>query len=93
MFLSHFEKIVTDITALQPQLTPDLSTGDFLAALHKIDDLREQIHRLNGFAYLSFAEDTQNQEVQNFLSQIRQVIAESQNRTLFFELWWKKKYL
>ncbi|HET6821685.1 MAG TPA: M3 family oligoendopeptidase, partial [Anaerolineales bacterium] len=41
------------------------------------------------FAGLSFAEDTQNQNAQSLLGRVQQFVAEMQNRTLFFNLWWK----
>lgn len=88
--LAQVEAIVSDLNSYQPLLNPDIKPEDFLKALHNVNDLSYQLSRLNGYAYLVFAQDTQDQEAQNFLSKVRQVIAESQNRTLFFELWWKE---
>ena len=87
--LANVEKIITELLHYQSQLNPDLAAESFAAIMQHIEDLHAQFSRLSGYAYLVFAEDTQNQDAQNFLSQIRQVVAENQNRTLFFELWWK----
>ncbi|MDT8306505.1 MAG: M3 family oligoendopeptidase, partial [Anaerolineae bacterium] len=45
--------------------------------------------RLRGYAGLNFAADTQNQRGQNFMARIQQVLAELDNDTMFFKLWWK----
>jgi oligoendopeptidase F len=38
---------------------------------------------------LSFAADTQDQRAQAFVARVNQFMAEMQNSTLFFSLWWK----
>jgi oligoendopeptidase F len=44
---------------------------------------------LYGFASLAFAADTQDQNAQSLLGRVQQFVAEIENRTLFFSLWWK----
>jgi oligoendopeptidase F len=46
-------------------------------------------NKLYSFAGLSFAADTQDQRIQALLGRIQQFMAELENRTLFFSLWWK----
>lgn len=81
---------LTDFAAWQPKLDSDLSEADFLAIMQAYEDFMEEIHRLFGYAWLSFAADTQDQVAQNFLARMQQLMAESENRTLFFKLWWKQ---
>ncbi len=70
-------------------LTPDISTDDFLDLMRESEDLTYRLHKLYGFAGLSFAADTQNQQIQALLGRVQQFAAELENRTLFFSLWWK----
>src|SRR5690606_3724106 len=46
--------------------------------------------RLQGFAGLSFAADTQNQQVLSLMARVQQLIAEIDNRSMFLTLWWKQ---
>ena len=46
-------------------------------------------NKLYSFAGLAFAADTQDQRIQALLGRIQQFMAEMENRTLFFSLWWK----
>lgn len=80
--LSRFE-------ALRQKLQPDLEEKEFVAILTQYEHLDRQSSRLLGFASLSFAADTQDQQAQAFQARMRQWMAESENRTLFFSLWWK----
>ncbi|MEW6405756.1 MAG: M3 family oligoendopeptidase, partial [Chloroflexota bacterium] len=42
------------------------------------------------FAGLSFTADTQDQAAQSLQARVQQFLAEVENRTLFFNLWWKE---
>jgi oligoendopeptidase F len=46
-------------------------------------------YRLYGFGSLSFASNTQDQKAQIAIARVQQFVAELENRTLFFNLWWK----
>ena len=48
------------------------------------------INKIYAFAGLSFAADTQDQNAQSLMGRVQQFVAEIQNRTLFFNLWWKE---
>jgi oligoendopeptidase F len=80
---------ITAFEAFQSKLNDDLSAAGFQTMLDSYEAIVRQISRLGGFSRLSFAADTQDQEAQNFMARINQLYAESTNRTLFFELWWK----
>lgn len=87
--LAHVDDLLTEFGSWQPKLNAKINHSDFVAMLQAYEVLTDSVSRLGGFAYLSFYANTQNQEAQNFMAQIRQFQAESMNRTLFFELWWK----
>ncbi len=73
----------------RPALSEAIGSEDFLQIVAGLEALYRQAYRLNGFASLWFTEDTQNQSAQTLLARVEQFLAELNNRTLFFELWWK----
>ncbi len=77
------------LEAVRDRLSPDLPVEDFLQILQEYEGLYRLGARVGGYAYLRFAEDTQDQKAQTFLAQARQLQAEIQNRVLFLSLWWK----
>jgi oligoendopeptidase F len=87
--MNGLEQKVKAFEALRPSLSAKMTDKDFTAALRAYDALLRQLSRLDGFADLLFAQDTQDAKIQAFLAKIRQLVAELDNRTLFFQLWWK----
>jgi oligoendopeptidase F len=83
------ETQVTDFEKLRPQLKADIPTSSFLEIVKDSEQSTRIAHKLYSFAELAFAADTQNQSVQALLGRIQQFMAELENRTLFFSLWWK----
>ena len=80
---------MTDFEKLRPQLKPDLPVSSFLEIMKNSEESTRIAHKLYSFADLAFAADTQNQSVQALLGRIQQFLAEVENRSLFFDLWWK----
>jgi oligoendopeptidase F len=80
--LSAFEKV-------REHLSPDLSEAGFIDIIQQYESIMRLANRLYGFAALWFSSDTQDQQAQSFVAQIEQMLAEAQNRVLFFDLWWK----
>ena len=87
--IGELEQQVQAFEALRPGLSPALAEKDFAAAVGAYDALLRKLSRLDGFAELSFAEDTQDPKVQSLQARMQQLGAETANRTLFFQLWWK----
>jgi len=87
--IAELEKQVAAFEALRPSLSPALAEKDFAAAVGAYDALLRRLSRLDGFAELSFAENTQDPKVQSLQARMQQLGAETANRTLFFQLWWK----
>ncbi len=80
--LSRFEQA-------RARLSPDLSESEFLDLLREYEEITVLGHRLYAMAGLSFAADTQDSAAQTLLGRVQQFMAEAENRTLFFTLWWK----
>jgi oligoendopeptidase F len=83
------EAKVQAFEALRPGLSPKMKEQEFVAALRSYDALLRLLTRLDGFADLLFAQDTQDPKIQSFRARIQQLVADVDNRTLFFQLWWK----
>ena len=80
---------VASFEKLRPQLKPDISPSNFGEILMDLEGITRMASKLGHFAYLAFAADTQDQRIQALLGRIQQFMAELENRTLFFNLWWK----
>lgn len=87
--LDRVEKKLQAVEVFRPQLSPEISIQKFMALLQAYEELTRSIARLYAFSSLSFAADTQDQTAQTALARVQQLAAETHNRTLFFELWWK----
>ena len=87
--LAELEGQVAEFEKVRPSLNPDISLEDFLGLVGRLENISRLGQRLGGFAGLKFAEDTQNQTALSLVARERQFMAELENRTLFFELWWK----
>ncbi len=86
---SELEKMVAEFETQREQLSPEIPTDDFMSMIRELEGINHLAYRIYGFASLSFAADTQDQTVQAFLARVDQFMADMQNRTLFFSLWWK----
>jgi oligoendopeptidase F len=87
--LAEFERQIKDFEEIRPQLKADMGAADFVEIVQGYDALHATGRRLGAYARLWFTEDTQSQTALSFLGRIEQLSAESDNRTLFFSLWWK----
>ena len=80
---------VQALEALRPELIAETPSQVLLQFLDGYEALSRQLSRLAGYASLRFSADTQDQRAQTFQARTRQLLAEVDNRTLFFKLWWK----
>jgi oligoendopeptidase F len=85
----ELDAMVAEVEARRAELRPEISTDAFLDLLHRLEAIDRLANRIYGYAHLRFSEDTQDEEAQNLLGQVRQRMAGVQNRLLFFDLWWK----
>jgi len=83
------EANVADFEKLRPQLKPNMPVSSFLEVLQDTEESTRLASKMYSYAGLAFAANTQNQRIQALLGRIQQFMAEMENRTLFFNLWWK----
>jgi oligoendopeptidase F len=87
--IDSVESLVTELESYRARLTDDIAPDSFLELLKRYEELDRLTSRVEGYAFLRFSEDTQDQQAQPFQARVRQVLAEIQNRILFITLWWK----
>jgi len=87
--ISKLESKVTDFETIRQQLNEDIDQTEFLELVRRLEEITSLASRIYDFGALQFAADTQNQDAQVFLAKVEQLMAEMQNQTLFFSLWWK----
>jgi len=85
----NLEAQVADFEKIRPQLKPDIPIGSFIEILKDSEESTRLTHCIYVCAGLSFAANTQDQIAQTLLGRVQQFMAEMENRTLFFNLWWK----
>jgi oligoendopeptidase F len=85
----NVEEQVTSFEGVRGKLNPDVDAETFLDVVRASEETARLINRIYAFAGLSFAADTQDQNAQSLMGRVQQFVAEIQNRTLFFNLWWK----
>jgi oligoendopeptidase F len=87
---SKLEQALVEFEAMRDILTPEITWQDFNIVLKKLEAITIQKSKVEGYADLSFAEDTQSQAALNLRDRVDQVLTDSGNRVLFFEIWFKE---
>lgn len=85
----HLEAQIAEFEESRSDLVPNISATKFMSILAESEQFTRAAYRIYGFGSLLFAGDTQNQNTMAFIGRVQQFMAEMQNRTLFFSLWWK----
>jgi oligoendopeptidase F len=88
--LAELEEVVCQLETSRPQLSPDIPEVDFIQLMSQVEAVASLSKRLGAYAYLWYAEDTQNQDALAFRGRLEKLLTDIQNRTLFFSLWWKE---
>jgi oligoendopeptidase F len=86
----NIEEQVTTFEGVRGKLRADLPVDEFLHIVKTSEDTTRLAHKLDAFAGLAFAADTQDQAAQTLQNRVQQFMADMGNRTLFFSLWWKE---
>lgn len=87
--LKALESRIKKAERWRKHLKPAMPVKTFLAVLKDFEGMNAEGNRIGAYAALQFYADTQNQDALAFFGRVRQVLAEAENRTLFFSLWWK----
>jgi oligoendopeptidase F len=88
--LAELEENVAAFVAKRDRLSPNLDPAEFLALMRQYETLVEQVYKLGAYGNLWFSADTQSQAALTYRNRMQQVYTDVQNRTLFFDLWWKE---
>jgi oligoendopeptidase F len=87
--LAELLRRVAKVEKRRRQLTPRISAAAFLATIRELEAIRSRARIVASYAELHFCEDTQNAAAQTHLANTEQLMAEIENRLLFFSTWWK----
>lgn len=87
--MAAFERKARKVESWRKKLKANLAAKAFLALLDDYEALHREMLRLNAFAGLRFSADTQDQAALALMNRVDEAIARTQNRLLFFSLWWK----
>lgn len=84
------ERKAKEFEKIKSKLNPKISSKEFLGILHTLEELDEKMSIIGGYASLSYSENTQSDEATSLLTRMTKLGSEISNRTLFFDLWWKR---
>ncbi len=87
--LTALEQKVQAFVAVRDDLDPEMEPELLLNVMGQYEDLIETIFKLGAYGSLWFSSDTQSSNALTYRNQLQQVSTDVQNRTLFFDLWWK----
>jgi len=89
--ISLLEDKVEKFEKIKKSLNPNMSSKNFLGIIKKIEDIAEDASVIGGYASLLYASDTQSDEATSLVTKMAKLGSEIDNKTLFFDLWWKRK--
>ena len=90
VIFSKLEQVLGQFEATRELLTWEISLQDFQKILGILESINILKSRIEGYADLSFAENTQNPAALNLRDRVDRVLTDASNRALFFELWFKE---
>jgi oligoendopeptidase F len=88
--LASLENAVSELEGSRANLSPDIAIEEFQRLLALVEQISTLARRVGYYGGLWFSEDTQNQEALAFRGRGQKLLTDVQNRTLFFDLWWKE---
>ncbi len=89
-WLAELEQKVAQLESWRQRLSPNIQPADFEQMMELYESINRDVRRIWMYAQLWFSEDTQSQEAMSFMGRVDELRADVQNRTLFFDLWWKE---
>ena len=89
--LQEIESKVKKFETTRKTLNPDISEKKFVSILHALEEISEKFSTISGYASLEYSADTQSDKATSLLTRMGKIGSEIENRTLFFDQWWKKQ--
>ena len=87
--LDRLERDVSAFEAQRASLSPEMDPALLVELAGQYEKLVEQVYTLSAYGSLWFSEDTQSTAALSFRNRMQQALTGIQNRSLFFDLWWK----
>jgi len=87
---NDLEQAVAESEGLRELLSPAIDAASFGQALKLTERVGYLQRQLSGYATLWLSELTSHSDALAFQGRVDKLVADAQNRTLFFELWWQK---
>ncbi len=87
--LDQLEGLVVEFENVRNKLDNSVSSDQLRITLEHYEQITRLSSRLRSYSYMYFSEDTRSQEARTFKARAEEINADTANRTLFFELWWK----
>ncbi|MCK5248245.1 oligoendopeptidase F, partial [Candidatus Bipolaricaulota bacterium] len=87
---NELEQAVAESEALRETLTPSIDAATFGRVLKLAERVGYLERQISGYATLWLSELTSHPDALAFQGRVNKLVADAQNRTLFFELWWQK---
>ncbi len=87
--LTALEQTVQAFVARRAALDAEMAPSLLVEMMQQYETLIEQIYKVAAYGSLWFSADTQSSAALTYRNRIQQVMTDVQNRTLFFDLWWK----
>lgn len=89
--ISMLERMVRRFEKLKTTLKPSITPTQFYKIIKNIEEISERTSVITGYASLLYAADTQSDEATSLLTRMAKLGSQIENKTLFFDLWWKRK--
>ena len=89
-FLGSIESQVKEFEVSRQTLRPDIPSSEFEQLIHMLEGISEKISIANGYAHLLYYADTSSNEASALVTKMEKMASDAGNRTLFFDLWFKK---
>jgi oligoendopeptidase F len=86
---SRLEQTLAALEARRERLSEAIALEEFQQILSLLEELNTLTSRLSAYAELWLSEDSQNPAALDVRDRVEQALAETSNRTLFFDLWFK----
>jgi len=90
-FLGSIEEQVVEFEAGRKVLRSDIPPQEFEGIIHTLESISEKMAIAIGHAYLNYYADTSSNDASAMVTKMEKLASEINNRTLFFDLWFKKQ--